>query len=139
MKKKHVLVLAALVMAITSLACARLLPAPQPTEEPFPTFDWVRDALKFEPATLPAAQIGVPYEVEILITQVETPAGDISISDGVLPPGLELVKVEDKDAARITGMPQEAGTFSFTVYVWCYGTQVSGQTGEMKYEIVVDE
>jgi hypothetical protein len=139
MKKKHVLMLAAFVLGITSLACARLLPTPSPTEEPFPTFDPVRDALKFEPAALPAAKVGAPYEAEILITQADTPAGDISISEGALPPGLELVKVEDKDAARITGTPQQAGTYSFTVYVWCYGTQVSGQTGEIKYEIVVDE
>jgi len=34
-------------------------------------------------------------------------------------------------------MPTETGTFKFTVGAWCLGTNVSGQTGQREYELVV--
>ena len=87
--------------------------------------------LKFDPDTLPDAQLGVPYEVEIHVKQNRTPVGDFSISDGTLPDGLELKAVEGvEDTARIIGIPEKAGIFTFKISVWCYGTNVSGQTGE---------
>jgi len=56
-----------------------------------------------------------------------------------LPPGLELVIVENvADTARITGTPEKAGTFTFTINVWCYGTMVSGQMGSKEYTILVE-
>jgi hypothetical protein len=74
------------------------------------------------------------------VTENRTPVGDFSISEGALPPGLELTKVDGvEDTAKISGVPEAAGTFEFTVYVWCYGTNVSGQTGEKEYSIVVEE
>jgi hypothetical protein len=95
--------------------------------------------LKFDPPTLPPAQLGVPYEVEIKISENRTPAGDFSVAPDALPPGLELIKVEDvPDTARITGTPTQAGTYTFTISVWCYGTNVSGQTGEKDYTLVVE-
>lgn len=94
--------------------------------------------LKFDPDTLPDAQVGVPYEVDIHVTQNRTPVGDFSISDGALPAGLELKKADEvEDTAWIIGIPDEAGTFTFKISVWCYGTNVSGQTGEREYSIVV--
>jgi hypothetical protein len=53
---------------------------------------------------------------------------------------LEPVKVEgEDDTAKISGVPEEAGTFTFTVRVWCYGTNVSAQQGEKEYSILVEE
>ena len=96
-----------------------------------------RGALRFQPEALPEAVVGLPYEAKITISDNVTPAGQFSISEGALPAGLKLEKVEGSDAARISGTPQVAGTFVFKVYVWCYGTNVNGQTGEMEYSLVV--
>ena len=96
-----------------------------------------RGPLKFDPANLPDAQVGVPYDAKVTITQNVTPAGSFSISDGALPKGLTMEKVQDENSARISGTPEEAGAFTFKISVWCYGTNVSGQTGEMSYTIMV--
>jgi hypothetical protein len=96
--------------------------------------------LKFEPAKLPDARLGVEYEAKIHVTENRTPVGDFGLSKGALPAGLDLVKLEDEeDTASIRGVPGEAGTYTFTVSVWCYGTNVSGQTGEKEYTLVVSE
>lgn len=97
-------------------------------------------ALEFQPDELPNGQLGAVYETEIHVTENRTPVGDFSIARGALPAGLELIKLEgEEDTAMISGAPEEAGTFTFTISVWCYGTNVSGQTGEKEYTLVVDE
>lgn len=96
-----------------------------------------RGPLKFDPAVLPDAQVGVPYEAKVSISDNATPAGEFSISEGTLPGGLTFEKIEGEDAARISGTPQEAGGFTFKVFVWCYGTNVSGQVGEKEYTLTV--
>ncbi len=96
-----------------------------------------RGPLKFDPAVLPDAQVGVPYEAKVSISDYATPAGDFSISEGTLPGGLTLEKIEGESAARISGTPQEAGSFTFRIFVWCYGTNVSGQVGEKEYTLTV--
>ena len=126
MKNKHLAIYSvAFFTVIVSMSCFR-------------TSRTVKELL-FEPDILPAAQMGAPYEVEIRITQNSTPAGEFSISKGALPAGLELVRVEGEDAAKISGNPEEVGTFTFTVSVWCYGTSVNGQAGGREYSIVVEE
>ena len=99
----------------------------------------LRGPLKFNPDNLPAAQVGVPYEVKITITQNATSAGQFSVSEGVLPQGLVLEKLQNENTARISGIPEEAATFTFKIFVWCYGTNVNGQSGEMGYTIVVSK
>ncbi len=116
------MVIAALLILIFTISCFRLS---------------VRGPLKFAPETLPGAQLGVPYEAKVTISQNVTPAGEFSLSEGSLPKGLALEKVEGEDAARIYGIPEETGAFKFKVFVWCYGTNVSGQTGEQGYTIEV--
>ncbi|HSB00207.1 MAG TPA: Ig domain-containing protein [Anaerolineales bacterium] len=122
-----------------STACLTLFPR---SPEPPPTQNWnepERGPLKFDPPELPAAKAGVPYEVEIKVTQNMTPVGDFIVDPDTLPPGLELVIVkEGKDTARITGTPEKAGTYTFRVDVWCYGTMVNGQTGSQEYTIEVE-
>ncbi len=124
---------------VLSTACLTLFPhAPEPT----PTEFWhepERGPLKFEPAELPNAKVDVPYEVEIKITQNVTPVGSFKVDPAILPPGLELVIVKEvKDTARITGIPEKAGAYTFRIDVWCYGTMVPGQMGSQEYTIVVE-
>jgi hypothetical protein len=98
-----------------------------------------RGPLNFDPDNLPGAKVGVPYDVKVTIAQNVTPVGQISISEGALPQGLKLEKLQGEDTARIYGTPVEAGTFTFKIFVWCYGTNISGQTGEASYTITVGE
>ena len=97
-----------------------------------------RAALTFTPDVLADAHAGQAYEQRIDIGQAATPVGGISIQDGALPAGLSIEKIAGEDAAgRIVGTPTAAGTFTFTVFAWCYGTNVSGQTGTKAYTLVV--
>jgi hypothetical protein len=98
-----------------------------------------RPTLSFLPEEMPQAKVGVAYDVEILVTGNSTPVFNYSISEGTLPPGLELVFDEQVHSARIKGTPTQAGKYPFAVSVMCYGTNVSGQTGEKKYTLVVEE
>jgi hypothetical protein len=87
---------------------------------------------------MPNAQTGVEYEVEIRVSDNVTPVNSVSISSGTLPAGLELVFVDHVDGAKISGIPEETGTFTFTVGVSCFSTMVVGQTAEKDYVIVVE-
>jgi hypothetical protein len=97
-----------------------------------------RPALQFSPATLPDAQVGSSYAATITVSQAVTPVGGASVQDGALPAGLALALAkEPANTIQISGTPTVAGTFSFTIYVWCYGTNVSGQTATQQYVLVV--
>ena len=102
-------------------------------------FQPTRGPLVFQPDSLPPAQLGQEYSAEISISQNETPAGEFYLSAGELPSGMTLEQIEGEDAAVLSGIPEQPGIYSFTVSVWCYGTNVSGQSGEKKYELVVEE
>ena len=94
--------------------------------------------LTFAPDTLPTARVGEMYEARIRITENVTPVGEFSVSKGSLPAGLELVFVEGKIAAMISGIPEGAGVSTFAISVWCFGTQVSGQSGDKEYTLIVE-
>jgi hypothetical protein len=97
-----------------------------------------RPALQFSSATLPDAQVGSAYAATITVSQTVTPVGSTSVQDGALPGGLALALAkEPADTIQISGTPTVAGTFNFTIYVWCYGTNVSGQTATQAYTLVV--
>ena len=97
-----------------------------------------QQALQFSPTTLPDAQIGSSYVATITVTQAATPVGGASVQDGALPAGLDVALAKEPiDTIQISGTPTVAGTFSFTISVWCYGTQVSGQTATQGYTLVV--
>ncbi len=122
-----------------SIACSLFVPKGDPTESPDDyDFGPTGGPLKFTPDTLPEAQVGSEYEATLQVTLNNTPVGDFFISEGALPEGLEFTFLDGEDAATITGAPTEAGEFKFTVTVWCFGTQVSGQTGEMTYTLTVN-
>jgi hypothetical protein len=47
------------------------------------------------------------------------------------------VAPDHSNTLQISGTPTVAGTFSFTIYVSCLGTQVNGQTATQEYTLVV--
>lgn len=140
---KWSIVIILLLVSFISFACSlftRKLTIIEDPETYFePNFEPVTEPLIIDPVDLLPARLGVVYETEIHITQNVTPVGEVILYDGALPPGLELSFMQGEDAAKISGMPEEEGTFSFTLFVWCYGTQVSGQTLLKDYVIVVEE
>jgi hypothetical protein len=137
-RKSSFVFLAVLLILSASIACSLFVPNVQPTDDPEPYFGPTGGPLKFLPDALPEAQVGTAYDEEIRISLNNTPVGDFFISDGILPEGLEFTFLEGDDAATVSGTPTEAGTFTFTVSAWCFGTQVSGQTGEKTYTLVVN-
>ncbi len=97
-----------------------------------------RPALEFSPAALPEATAGTAYTSDILVTQTATPVGGASVQDGLLPTGVDVALVDGTpNTVRISGTPKAAGTYTFTISVWCYGTNVNGQTGTQQYTLVV--
>lgn len=140
MKKNTPLLLTlVLLISVVSFACSLFTPgAPAtPTAEP-EIFEPVTTPLKIEPESLPKGQAGAAYEVEIRISDNVTPINSVSISEGTLPAGLELVFVDGDEGAAISGVPEETGTFTFTVFITCFGTMVSGQTGQREYTLIVE-
>ena len=97
-----------------------------------------RPKLVFAPTELPPAQRGKPYRAQITISGQQTPVGQIFIEQGQLPPGLTLHYQEVDDTAEIRGTPNVAGTFNITIGAWCFGTNVSGQTGQHTYMLTVE-
>ena len=95
--------------------------------------------LAFSPTELPEAQVGEPYEVTIAISGNHTPVFLISVEGEELPPGLTLHYQDNASTAEIKGVPEEAGEFEFTLRASCYGTNVSGQTGEQRYRLLVKQ
>jgi hypothetical protein len=94
-------------------------------------------ALVFSPEQLPEAQLGQRYSATITVSANKTPVGDATVTDGELPPGLALQVEKGGNSIEITGIPQQVGEFAFTIYVWCHGTMVPGQTGEKEYALSV--
>ena len=130
-----------LLVSVVSFACSLF---PRFTRaEATPTSDYIFTPslipLKIEPESLPNGQTGVEYEVEIRVSDNVTPVSDVVISSGTLPAGLELVFVDHVNGAKISGVPEETGTFTFTVSISCFSTMVIGQTLEKDFQIVVKE
>jgi hypothetical protein len=95
--------------------------------------------LAFSPPKLPDAQVGEPYEATITVSGNHTPVFLIAVDGEELPPGLALHYEENASTAEIKGVPEKAGSFEFTVRALCYGTNVSGQTGERRYTLLVKQ
>jgi hypothetical protein len=97
-----------------------------------------RSPLEFSPTTLPDARVGAPYAATITVGQAATPVGGASVQDGALPAGLDLALAKQpENTIEISGTPTVSGEFSFTISVWCYGTNVAGQTATQQYALVV--
>jgi len=113
MKHKPLRLLLAASIVMMSLACSLFTRFTR--TEATPTFNYIFTPstilLKIEPESMPNGQTGVEYEVEIRVSDNVTPLNNVSISSGALPPGLELVFVDGADDAKISGVPEETGTF----------------------------
>jgi hypothetical protein len=96
-----------------------------------------RPALVFSPAQLADAQPGQAYEARITISDNATPVGDIYVSEGQLPQGLTLTDDHEHGQATIAGTPTQAGQYTFSIGVWCLGTNQLGQTGQQAYTLTV--
>ncbi|MFT3894843.1 MAG: putative Ig domain-containing protein [Anaerolineales bacterium] len=138
-RNRSITLMLGLMISILSFACSLLAPdtPATPTSDPY-IFEPVTTPLKIEPDSLPKGQTGAAYEVEIRVSDNVTPVSDVSISDGALPAGLELVFVNQEGGIKISGTPEQTGTFTFTVVISCFGTMVSGQTGQKEYTIIVE-
>jgi putative Ig domain-containing protein len=97
-----------------------------------------RAELEFMPSEIQPALVGQPYLAAISVERNETPVGDMWVSSGALPPGLELTFEDGTDTGEIAGTPTLEGSYTFTVEVWCFGTNVGGQTGSASYTLVVN-
>ena len=98
-----------------------------------------RGPIGFTPDRLPDGHTGQSYEAIIQVTNNQTPVGDIYISSGALPDGMTLEFTRGSaTSATLTGTPTVAGTYVFTVSAWCLGTNVSGQSGDQNYSLVVN-
>jgi hypothetical protein len=95
--------------------------------------------LVFSPPALPDARVGQPYEATIAVSGNHTPVFLIAVDSEQLPPGLTLQYEHNASTAEIRGVPEQAGEFEFTVRATCYGTNVSGQTGEQRYKLRVEQ
>ena len=128
----------ALMISLVSFACSLFTQSETATPTPDYVFEPVTTPLKIEPESLPNAQMGAAYEVEILVSDNVTPISSVIISNGELPAGLELVFVNDEGGITISGTPEVTGTYTFTVFVSCFGTMVAGQTGSVEYTLIVE-
>jgi hypothetical protein len=95
------------------------------------------DGLSFSPDTLPDGQVDQTYSAVVSLSNQRTPAFEMSVSDDSLPPGLIGTFDKDKQTYTLAGKPTQAGTFTLTLSALCYGTNVSGQSGEKVYKLVV--
>jgi hypothetical protein len=137
-QRSRVLVLFTLSVVWALSGCSLIDLVSRPTPEPtFAPIIEVRPSLKFSPEKLPEAQVGQAYSAIITISDNVTPVYIATIEPGVLPPELKLLEVQKGSTVEISGIPKEAGEFTFTLSVGCYGTMVVGQDGQKVYTLVV--
>lgn len=95
------------------------------------------DALHFSPDMLPDGQVGEAYKVVITLSNQRTPAFNMGADKDNLPAGLTGTFDQEKQTYTLDGIPGQTGTFSLTISALCYGTNVSGQSGEKEYRLVI--
>ena len=96
-----------------------------------------RPSLVFTPAQLPKAAVGQAFDTSVTVSSNVTPVGSIFVAKGKLPPGLSLAHVRGDSSAAFKGTPTKAGSYAFALGAWCLGTQVTGQSGQQAYVLVV--
>ena len=121
---KHIYRIALVLLLVAVLAGCNDEPAP----------------LKLSPETLPDGQVGQPYSVEITVPDNDWPIAEFYITEGELPAGLVFTwdqMAEDNMKATISGTPEAAGEYTFTVWVAGMGTNTSGPEGSREYTLVI--
>jgi hypothetical protein len=84
--------------------------------------------LTIEPATLPEAEVFFQYETKTLTTNGGAEPYKYKVTAGALPRGLML-----SEAGQLSGVPQEAGTYKFTVT----STDSAQCSGTKEYELKI--
>ncbi|HLD67114.1 MAG TPA: putative Ig domain-containing protein [Pseudomonas sp.] len=92
------------------------------------------------PDSLPAATVGVPYNVPLEVIYTSSPVHGIYVSDTyALPEGL-WIEHQDRDAhGLITGTPLKVGTYEVHLSAGTYGSQCTGLRASRAYRLVVTE
>jgi len=73
------------------------------------------------------------------ISNARTPVGGVDLTDGHLPPGLELEYTPETCSFAITGVPSAEGQYEVGIFAWTYGTNFPGDTATVRLSIdVVD-
>ena len=88
----------------------------------------VAGTITVNPPTLPAGTVGNAYQ-QVLTANGGSAPHAFAITSGSLPPGLAL-----DPGGAMEGVPEQAGTFAFTVTA----TDVHGQAGKRSYALVVE-
>ena len=135
MRLRHRLLVVILLIGAMQ-GCANTEPSPIPLT---PKRFEIRPELAFSPSELPEAQLGQPYQATITVSDSETPVFSMALDSGELPPGLMLHYEKNDSTASIEGIPEEAGEFEFAIHAYCYGTNISGQSGVQHYKLSVKQ
>jgi hypothetical protein len=101
--------------------------------------DETRAPLRFSPDVLPDGLVGQAYLGVLAIAGNETPVTEVAVSAGALPPGLAvaLQLPMSVNQVEVTGVPTQAGAWTFTLRVACAGTNRPGQAGEKTLTLTV--
>jgi len=84
--------------------------------------------LVFVTQSLDGLEVGEEYTVWLEVTG-GTPSYSFAVSDGTLPPGVEVTPL-----GTVNGVPSEAGSFTFSVKA----SDEAGNLGEQTFAVVVD-
>lgn len=92
------------------------------------------------PDSLPAATVGMPYNVPIEVIKTTSPVHGIYVSDkSPLPEGLRVEHQNRDSHGLITGTPVKAGVYEVHMSAGTYGTQCVGLRASRIYTLEVAE
>ncbi|VAW72403.1 hypothetical protein MNBD_GAMMA10-2681 [hydrothermal vent metagenome] len=97
----------------------------------------MRSDLSAIPEKLPIAVVGEPYKFELIVEGDGAPIVSVSVIQGELPPGLQLMRQDGEHVFEITGIAQKEGDYAFTIKMTGSGTQCVGPTGEQDFIVRV--
>ena len=123
--KKAIFIIILVALALATLSCS------------LANISSKSEVLQFSPDKLPDVQVGRVYKVVITLSNQRTPAFNMGAGKDSLPPGLTGTFDQGKQTYTLAGTPSRAGTYSLTVSALCYGTNVSGQSGQKEYQLVI--
>lgn len=92
------------------------------------------------PEALPAAKVGIPYSVQLSVTNTSSPVHGIYTSDAhPLPDGLRIDHQDREPSGLISGTPVKAGAYEVHISAGTYGTQCAGLRARRVYTLKVVE
>ncbi|MCG6539538.1 Ig domain-containing protein [Pseudomonas sp. KSR10] len=92
------------------------------------------------PEALPTAKVGVPYSVQLSVTNTSSPVHGIYVSDAhPLPDGLSIHHQNREPTGHINGTPIKAGAYEVHISAGTYGTQCASLRARRVYTLEVAE